>query len=99
MGRLVEITAGLFKHRHELPCDRFIFDKPLAFIYDFKFQQKIIKKKLSCCSKLDLYVTGLTPALVEVINYCMKNRIILTLWHYDTIIKRYRPQKVWRGKK
>ena len=32
---------------------------------------------------LDLYVTGLTPAVVAVIRQCLNNAIELRLWHYD----------------
>jgi hypothetical protein len=32
---------------------------------------------------LDLYVTGLTPAVVAVIRQCINNAIELRLWHYD----------------
>ena len=32
---------------------------------------------------LDLYVTGLTVALVEVLRVCLHEGITVTLWHYN----------------
>ena len=36
-----------------------------------------------CLEGLDLYVTGLTPALCAVIRQCLSLCIELRLWHYD----------------
>lgn len=38
---------------------------------------------------LDLYVTGLTPAVVAVIRQCINNAIELRLWHYDRSVDDY----------
>jgi hypothetical protein len=46
------------------------------------------------CSELDLYVTGMTVALVSVINYAIHNHIPLTLWHYNKANESYYPQEV-----
>lgn len=43
---------------------------------------------------LDLYVTGLSVALVAVINSCHKLGIVVTLYHYDREKDHYYPQQV-----
>lgn len=43
---------------------------------------------------LDLYVTGLTVALVAVLNACHKLGIVVTLYHYDREEGNYYPQQV-----
>ena len=45
---------------------------------------------------IDLYVTGLSVALISVINVCLRENIGLTLWHYDIDTKEYYPQKLSR---
>ena len=44
---------------------------------------------------LHLYVTGLTVALVEVINVCRKLDITLRLYHYNRDTNDYYPQNVY----
>lgn len=41
-----------------------------------------------------LYVTGLTAAVVAVINYCSYHAYNLTLMHYDVKSGKYLPQEV-----
>lgn len=45
--------------------------------------------------KINLYVTGLTVALVEVINYCHLNDIELTLYHFNRETNDYYAQEVY----
>lgn len=44
--------------------------------------------------KLNLYVTGLTVALIEVLNVCKMYDIQVTLYHYDRETGTYYPQNV-----
>lgn len=44
--------------------------------------------------KLNLYVTGLTVALIAVLNVCRKEGIKVTLYHYNTESGDYFPQEV-----
>ena len=48
------------------------------------------------CGKANLvvYVTGLTPVIVELVASCMRNGIHLTLMNYDTASGNYIPQPV-----
>lgn len=43
---------------------------------------------------LDLYVTGLTVALISVLNACRQLGIVVTLYHYDRKEDNYYPQQV-----
>lgn len=43
---------------------------------------------------VNLYVTGLTVALVAVINACALQQVPLTLWHFDRESGEYYPQSV-----
>lgn len=45
-------------------------------------------------ASLNLYVTGLTVALIEVLNVCKDWGISVTLYHYDRESGNYFPQKV-----
>lgn len=47
---------------------------------------------------IDLYVTGLTVALVAVINCCAKEGIDLKLWHFNRDTGEYYPQDVMIGR-
>lgn len=44
--------------------------------------------------RLNLYVTGLTVALIAALNVCRKEGLNVTLWHYDRVTGSYYPQKV-----
>jgi hypothetical protein len=55
---------------------------------------KIESLKADGCDSLTIYVTGLTVALVAVINACKKANIALTLMHFDRVGNCYYPQKV-----
>lgn len=59
---------------------------------DFSGLMRIAARKLKGVRTLDLYVTGLTPALVAVLNVCMIDLISCTLWHYNKDAGGYEPQ-------
>ena len=52
------------------------------------------KLKALDIKSLDLYVTGLTVALISVLNACRQLGIVVTLYHYDREEGNYCPQKV-----
>jgi hypothetical protein len=89
----------LVKSRH---IHRDISEVPTIFteikneqIFDFDWHKKIIHQVLSPNLRaLTLYVTGLTPVLVSVINYCALFNISLTLYHYNVNTNSYVTQSV-----
>lgn len=44
---------------------------------------------------LNLYVTGLTVAVIAILNVCRCEGITVTLWHYDRNTGKYYPQNVY----
>lgn len=44
---------------------------------------------------LNLYVTGLTVAVIAILNVCRCEGITVTLWHYDRNTGEYYPQNVY----
>jgi len=93
------MTYTLVKGRHVHPATAGI---PALFdslesnrIFDFDYHKKIIHAKLTNHSEeLTLYVTGMTPVLISVINYCRLFNMSVVLYHYDKQTKKYRAQSV-----
>lgn len=85
----------LCKARHEIPqaVDGSIFGN-IVDPTDLTAMKTVVAEKLQGVSSLELYVTGLTVALVEVINYCHENGVELTLMHYNRDTNDYYSQKV-----
>jgi len=88
-----ELTLELCAGRHQTPATDSIFPNTVN-PFDFKQMEVIVKNKLMFCKKLDLYVTGLTTALITVVNYCNNNNIELTLYHYNKDNDGYVEQKI-----
>jgi len=88
---------GRHQHRDidDLPA---IFDGiNTGYLFDFDYHKRIIHdafSKIHPGEDLHLYVTGLTPVLVSVLNYCRLLRISVTLYHYDASTDRYVRQSV-----
>ena len=74
---------GMIRGRHEIPVGEYIFDNDIENVFDFEWMQAVIHSKLLHVDSLNLYVTGLSVVLVEVMNYCIFNNIRLTLYHFD----------------
>lgn len=85
---------GLIKGRHQMPIDNYIFNTEDIDVFEFGWMQNRIHEALKYVGKLDLYVTGLTTALVEVINYCVRNDIKTTLYHFNRDTEEYLPQEL-----
>lgn len=86
---------GLFEGRHELPgVYNYVFDYSIEDVTDISAIRKQVSNILDEESSVALYVTGLTVALVEVINYCNENGVDLILYHYDRYSKQYYTQKI-----
>ena len=85
----------LFKYRHSMPkeASESVF-KAVRDPTDLNLLMDQAHNALQDCSELKLYVTGLSTALVTVINYCIFNSIPLTLMHHDRKTNTYFPQTV-----
>ena len=95
-GNMRKYTMCLCEGRHEMPSnvEGAIFPKEIDPL-DLIGMGEIVYSKLNNASELDLYVTGLTVALCEVIWYCVTNAIPLTLYHYDKVSGTYYSQPLF----
>ena len=89
------LNIELCQGRHEIPnaTDGAIFSNTINPL-DVHGLEEIAFNKLEGANSVNLYVTGLTVALVAVINVCHREGIMLTLWHYDRDSGNYYPQSV-----
>lgn len=90
-------TLALCNGRHEMPTEvgGYIFDT-IEDVTDLFAMEEIADKVLDQDLKyLDLYVTGLTPALIAVLNVCHRNGIMVTLYHFNRETGNYFPQVVY----
>jgi hypothetical protein len=91
------INVALCEGRHEIPqaTDGSIFPSvvnPLDIEGMSKHVVNFFQNKEF--DNVNLYVTGLTVALVEVIKYCYDNNINLTLYHFNKADNNYYPQTI-----
>ncbi len=86
---------ALCDSRHPIPdaVDGAVFPNTINPLAVEELEQ-MAKSALVNTDSLTLFVTGLSVALVAVINVCHANNIILTLMHYDRDTGTYYPQKV-----
>lgn len=92
--KMKKMKLGLCEGRHPIEgIEGYVFTSTLNPT-DISYMSQVCHERLEFCNGLDLYVTGLTVALVTVINYCCQNYIPLTLWHFDRDTGDYYPQKV-----
>lgn len=90
----------LVKSRH---THRDINELPAIFetlnsrqVFDYDYHKKIIYERLRYDKDKDIvvYVTGMTPVLISVVNYCKLLDLNLTLYHHDLLTNTYRAQTV-----
>ncbi len=93
----MEYVKGLVQGRHEIPdVSEYIFENALDPA-DIMGIRSLAQKSLEFLSKgdsLKVYVTGLTAALVEVINICHSKGVALTLMHFNRDTGTYFPQEI-----
>lgn len=90
------LALAVCEGRHEIPnaTDGAIFPQEVENPFDFPALVEIVKGKLDSCTSLDLYITGLTPCTLAVVNYCIAYQIPLTCWHYNRETRKYVPQEM-----
>ena len=90
-------SMALCEGRHAIPqaVDGAIFDAVINPLDVEGLQTEAYNKLKSLDIKdLSLYVTGLTVALVAVLNACCQLNIEVTLYHFNRESGSYYPQKV-----
>lgn len=96
--RIVEesnpVTLGLCRGRHDLPVDKYIFEE-IVDVNDFdKMYLQAVKAIPANCTRIDLYMTGLTAAAMAVVRACNHFGIALVCYNYDRDTGKYIPQRV-----
>jgi hypothetical protein len=96
-----KLTLGLCEGRHDIPVDGYIYHD-IKDPMDFDELKNVAFESLwrygHSDVELTLYVTGLTPALISVLNQCGVLEIDVTLMHFDKSSGAYKPQKVYAKK-
>lgn len=90
-------SMALCEGRHAIPqaVDGAIFNTVINPLDVEGLQSEAYNKlKALDIKSLDLYVTGLTVALVSVLNACHQLGIVVTLYHYDREEDNYYSQQV-----
>lgn len=103
----ITLNMGLCEGRHEIPqvTDGYIFPSEVNPIDLRQLNNIAVDRLMDICEKeyndkkqiigqLNLYVTGLTVALIEVLNICKMYGIRVTLYHYNRDTNDYFPQEV-----
>lgn len=96
---MIEVDSAsmeLCKGRHSTPTtDGAIFETEVNPL-DVTALESEAKEKLANLNitKLNLYVTGLTVALIAVLNATRELNIKVTLWHFDRETGKYYSQEV-----
>ncbi len=92
------MIVGLIRGRHRLPPEvtEYIWECDIADVTDVHRMDSRVAAWLDKHNpdSLTVYVTGLTAALVSVINACHTRKIPLYLMHYNRETRSYFPQPV-----
>lgn len=91
MKKIYALCEG--RHQTTKEVEGAIFSNTLDPL-DIDGMEKIASDKLEGVQSLTLYVTGLSVALVTVINICHQKEIKLILMHFDRSTGNYYPQCV-----
>jgi hypothetical protein len=88
-------TLALCDSRHPMPecVTGAIFDTTVNPLDTLALEERACNV-LEGVKALNLYVTGLTVALIAVLNVCHRNGILVTLYHYNRDTDSYYPQTV-----
>lgn len=91
-----KINLGLCQGRHSIPqVTEYIFTQEVNPLdVDGLTRQAVVSLLPFAGKQINLYVTGLTVALVAVINTAITHGITLILWHFDRESGNYYPQEL-----
>lgn len=91
-----KVDLALCENRHDGMPQAIFEEVGKEKIFDFAWQEQVIKNVLKDIKETELriYVTGLTPLLVSVLNVAADQKIPVTCMHYDVSGGAYFPQKL-----
>lgn len=87
-------SFGLCEDRHRMPIHEGIFPHTVECIRADLLEKKAEERIPLDCDKLEIYVTGLTMAMLAVVRVCSKRGIHLTAYHYNPKYRMYTKQEV-----
>ena len=74
---------GLCQGRHDWPAKDGIFPKKVDHVNN-KWLEDVADRRIpSDCTRLAVYVSGLTIAMLAVVKVCARRGIKLTAYHYN----------------
>lgn len=90
----MKYTFGLCSSRHEMPVDKFLFPEELDPT-NFKAMANMAFDAIpKDADRLEVYITGLTAAILAVVDVCERRKIDLIAYHYNRETGEYLPQTV-----
>lgn len=91
------VEMGLCANRHSFDELKYIYEAiEENYIFDFRWLEEQAEKKIRTITgnKLRLYATGLTTALLSVVNVCIRNHICIEVMHFNMESERYFSQEI-----
>ena len=93
------VKIGVCKGRHEMPCDFYVFGSEIKDPTDVKSLELEAEASISALVKdsnirLEIYITGLTVAVIAVIKAAIKYSVNVVAMHYDIRTNKYYEQKI-----
>lgn len=92
------MLVGLVRGRHNLPPNvhHYVWDEDIKDVTDIDEIEKHAEDWVSRYKpgRMTVYVTGLTQALVAIINACRRHGVSLRLEHFNRSTKQYFSQEV-----
>ena len=92
------ISVALCESRHEIPqaVNGSVFEETISNPTDFEALRSACEQSLNPAFNagvriINLYTTGLSTALLTVVNYCRECGIKLITWHFDRVTGEYVP--------
>lgn len=93
-----ERSFVLCEGRHEMPANDGCIFATIDNVTDTEALEAEALKRLSVLAedveKINIYVTGLTVALIASLNACRALNKAVVLWHFDRDSNSYFPQEV-----
>ena len=90
------MKLGLCQGRHPMPVENYIFGESVNPLDVDGLEKEAVTELLEFgkLKHIDLYVSGLTVALIAALNACRQLSIAVTLYHFDRDSGTYYPQEV-----
>lgn len=92
-----KLSIGLCQGRHPMPVADYIFPNVVTNPFDYPALDQQVQSWINANSNaknIALYVTGLTPVLIEAIKVLSMNDINVVLMHFNIATGNYEEQSL-----